>query len=204
MKMAAKMMAAMSPEDLERMQQMAAGMPGMPAGAAAGGGSGAAGGAPQAAASALPAGFDPAAGMPPGMMADMRKQMQDPKMLKMMKVGHSLAPCMHRWHNLPAVHCVCIVCTLRCGRHPPTAFAVPLLLRSLWEAGPSRTQLSAPTLAPAPPAPQNMLKGMDPEALASMMQGSGLSVTPDQARSMVDKLDAVSGEVVWAGMGVRG
>ncbi|KAL4458511.1 hypothetical protein ABPG75_013376 [Micractinium tetrahymenae] len=128
MKMAAKMMAAMSPEDLEGMQRMAAsmqgmpGMPSMPAGAAAGGSGGAAA-APAGAAGVLPAGFDPAAGMPPGMMADMRKQMQDPKMLKMMK---------------------------------------------------------------------NMLKGMDPEALASMMQGSGLSVTPDQARTMVDKLDAVS------------
>lgn len=86
MKMAAKMMASMAPEDLERMQQMAASMQGMPGMPAAAGGSGDAAG-PAAAPGMPPAGFDPAAGMPPGMMADMRKQMQDPKMLKMMKVG---------------------------------------------------------------------------------------------------------------------
>lgn len=38
-----------------------------------------------------------------------------------------------------------------------------------------------------------MLKGMDPEGLAAMMKQSGLDVSPDQARSMVDQLDRVSG-----------
>lgn len=47
---------------------------------------------------------------------------------------------------------------------------------------------------PPPHLPlQSMMKGMDPEGLAEMMGASGLSVTPEQARSMVDKLDSVSG-----------
>jgi hypothetical protein len=107
MKMAAKMMATMSPADMERMTQMAAAMQG--GGAAVGGmgsggmgamgaspalaagGSGAAAATSTAAAAAvpdmagMPAGFDPS-NMPAGMMSDMRKRMQDPEMLKMMKV----------------------------------------------------------------------------------------------------------------------
>jgi hypothetical protein len=110
MKMAAKMMATMSPADMERMTQMAAAMQGGAGGAAGGGmgsggmgGSGAspalaAGGSGSAAAGStaaaaaapgmagMPAGFDPS-NMPAGMMSDMRKRMQDPEMLKMMKVG---------------------------------------------------------------------------------------------------------------------
>ena len=39
-----------------------------------------------------------------------------------------------------------------------------------------------------------MMKGMDPEGLAGMMRASGMDVTPDQARRMVDQLDRVSGE----------
>jgi ribosomal protein L12E/L44/L45/RPP1/RPP2 len=35
---------------------------------------------------------------------------------------------------------------------------------------------------------QQMLKGMDPEALCSMMKASGVNVTPDQAKKMVDQL----------------
>jgi uncharacterized protein (DUF697 family) len=42
-----------------------------------------------------------------------------------------------------------------------------------------------------------MLKGMDPEGLSEMMKQSGMNVTPQQARSMVDKLDGVSGG--WVG-----
>ncbi|PSC71444.1 outer envelope 61-like [Micractinium conductrix] len=95
MKMAAKMMATMSPEDMERMQRMAASM-GMassgsggaaPAGVGAttGGAGGVAAAGPSAvAAGGMPAAFDPAS-MPPDMMADMRKRMQDPEMLKKMK-----------------------------------------------------------------------------------------------------------------------
>lgn len=101
LKMAARMMSSMSPEDMERMTRMAASMgatatPGaMPvpggapaaAGAAAAGGGGdlAAGGGAAGGAGGLP-GFGPgAAGMGPEMMADMRRRMQDPEMLKMMK-----------------------------------------------------------------------------------------------------------------------
>lgn len=91
MKMAAKMMAGMSPEDMERMTRMAqsmGGMPGMPGAPGGAGGSGAAGGAVDGAAApgGLPPGFDPSA-LPADMMADMRKRMQDPEMLKTMKVG---------------------------------------------------------------------------------------------------------------------
>jgi len=51
-----------------------------------------------------------------------------------------------------------------------------------------------------------MLKSMPPETLAETMKASGLNVTPDQARSMVDKLDSVSGAWhvgVWEREGVR-
>lgn len=127
MKMAAKMMSSMSPEDMERMQAMAAGMGGG-MGGVGGTGSGAAitgssGAAAAAMMGGMPAGgFDPA-NMPPGMMADMQKRMEDPEMLKMMK---------------------------------------------------------------------GMLKGMDPDSLATMMKQTGMNVTLEQARSMVDKLDSVS------------
>ena len=47
-----------------------------------------------------------------------------------------------------------------------------------------------------------MLKGMDPEGLAEMMKQSGMNVTPEQARTMVDKLDGVSGG--WVGGWVGG
>lgn len=100
MKMAAKMMSGMSPEDMERMTRMAAAMgppPAMGTAAALGAGdSDAAGGAAVAApAAGAAAGVGPAAGgfgamassMPPEMMADMRKRMQDPETLKMMKVN---------------------------------------------------------------------------------------------------------------------
>lgn len=40
---------------------------------------------------------------------------------------------------------------------------------------------------------QSMLKGMDPEGLAGMMRQSGMDVSPEQARKMVDQLDRVSG-----------
>lgn len=67
---------------------------------------------------------------------------------------------------------------------PPLCPAAPLTL-------PRRP--APPHAPPAPPTQQNMLKGMDPEALAGMMQQSGMNVTPEQARSIVDKLDSVSG-----------
>ena len=38
-----------------------------------------------------------------------------------------------------------------------------------------------------------MLKGMDPASLASLMGQSGIHVTPEQAATMVNKLDGVSG-----------
>lgn len=89
MKMAAKMMASMSPQDMERMTCMAASMgmgPGTAAAAGGGGGAAAAPGAAAALAGMPPGGFDPSS-MPAGMMDDMRKRMQDPEVLKMMKVG---------------------------------------------------------------------------------------------------------------------
>lgn len=52
-----------------------------------------------------------------------------------------------------------------------------------------------PPTPPTLPLHQGMLKGMDPEGLASMMKQSGMNVTPEQARQMVDKLDKVSGEL---------
>jgi hypothetical protein len=44
-----------------------------------------------------------------------------------------------------------------------------------------------------------MMKNLDPAQLAEMMRSSGLNVTPEQARSMVDQLDRVSGEGEWGG-----
>lgn len=41
---------------------------------------------------------------------------------------------------------------------------------------------------------QDMMKGMDPEQLSEMMKASGANLTPEQARSLVNKLDSVSGE----------
>jgi hypothetical protein len=131
MKMAARMMASMSPEDMERMTRMAAGMGGMgpagPAGGsvpatgasggtAAGSGMTAAGSGPASAAgvAALPAmgGFDPSS-LPAGSMEEMRKRMQDPEMLKLMKV-RLLKQCGPAWF---------------CGRHgvPGTGSAAPCL-----------------------------------------------------------------------------
>lgn len=87
MRMVAKMMENMSPEDMEKMAQMASTM---------GGGAGAgptctssgmiAADDAGSAAGALPAEFMPGS-MPPGMMNEMRRKMEDPAMMKMMQVS---------------------------------------------------------------------------------------------------------------------
>jgi hypothetical protein len=84
MKMAAKMMESMTAEDLERMTAMAQNM-GMGGGAAGGAGAGAA----TTAAAAPPGGAVfpgmGAAGMDPGAMASMRRQLADPGTLRSMQ-----------------------------------------------------------------------------------------------------------------------
>jgi hypothetical protein len=94
MRMAAKMMESMSPQDLERMTKMASTMGVAGAGAAAAPGStpaaaaaapGGGGGGASGSAAGLPPGFDPSS-MSPDMMNEIRRKMEDPETMKMMQV----------------------------------------------------------------------------------------------------------------------
>lgn len=106
--------------------------------------------------------------------------------LKLRQLGaHALShPPMRRFH---AAHTRGRLMSVRAWRTPLT----PLPCLRLFAAStPTRHRV------------QNMLKSMDPESLAAAMQQSGMNVTPEQARSIADKLDSVSGAC--AGRGWRG
>ena len=54
------------------------------------------------------------------------------------------------------------------------------------------------------PAPQEMMRGMDSETLAGLMNSSGLNMTPEQAKQMVDKLGSVRCVVPGGARGGKG